>query len=194
MMNSIKTRISILAAALLAGLATLGSASTAQASPAYPPFLQAALEKQLRVTLCIPQCSACHLTNLGGPGMLNSFGANLEKPVSMGGGGLLPGGTEATVETAVTAYFTASPTADSDHDGVSDADEIKAFNSPAVAGERGQSQFCPDIKYGCAGGRIASAPARDDKPALFAAGLVVVGLSAAMRRRARRPHRTGRTR
>ena len=186
MMNSIKTRISILAAALLSGLAVVGSAGTAQASPAYPPFLQAALEKQLGVTLCIPQCSACHLTNAGGPGMLNVFGANLEKPKTMGGGGLLPGGTEAGVEDAITAYFTASPTNDSDNDGTDDADEIKKGDSPAIAAPRGAGEFCPDIKYGCAGGRIASAPARDDKPAFFAAALVVVGLSAAMRRRRRR--------
>ncbi|MEO7036147.1 MAG: hypothetical protein ABI548_19565 [Polyangiaceae bacterium] len=186
MMNPIKTRISILAAALLCGLATLGLARSAEASPTYPPFLQAALEKQLMVPLCIPQCTACHLTNLGGFGNLNSFGTNLHKTIAMGGGNLQALGSEADVGAAVTAYFTAAPMGDSDGDGTSDADEIKKGDSPSVAGVRGQAQFCPDIKYGCAGGRIASAPARDDKPALFAAGLVVVGLSAAMRRRRRR--------
>jgi hypothetical protein len=188
MMNPIKTRISI---ALLSGLAILAATGAAQASPTYPPFLQSALEKQLGITLCIPQCTACHLTNLGGFGTLNSFGANLHKPTAMGGGNLQALGSEADVEAAVTAYFTSSPMGDSDNDKISDADEIKNHDSPSVAGDRGQSQFCPDIKYGCAGGRIAAAPAGNDKPALFAAGLVVVGLSAAMRRRRRRAQRVG---
>ncbi|MEP7050420.1 MAG: hypothetical protein ABJB12_08715 [Pseudomonadota bacterium] len=184
-MNPIKTRISILGAALLAGLAVLSAPSSAEASQNYPPFLQTALEKQLQVALCVPQCTACHLTNLGGFGTLNAFGLNLKSV-----GGLTAGSKDSgVVATAVTKYFTAQPAGDSDHDGTSDADEIKLGDSPAVAGERGQSLFCPDIKYGCGGGRIAAAPARNDQPALFAAGLVAVGLSAAMRRRQRRPQR-----
>ncbi len=189
MMNPTKTRISVFAAALLTGLSIISAAGTAQASPTYPPFLQAALEKQLAITVCVPQCTACHLTNLGGFGTLNVFGANLHKPTASGGGGLQALGSQSDVEAAVTAYFTANPTGDSDKDMIIDSDEIKGGDSPAIAGERGQDQFCPDIKYGCAGGRIAAAPARNDKPALFAAGLVVIGLGAAMRRRARRPQR-----
>lgn len=184
-MNPIKTRLSIFSAALLAGLSVLGTPGTAQASSNYPPFLQTALEKQLGVPLCVPQCTACHLTNLGGFGTLNSFGLNLRNV-----GGLIPQSKDpAVIAAAVTKYFTAQPNGDSDHDGISDADEIKGGDSPAIAGVRGQDLFCPDIRYGCAGGRIAAAPARNDKPALFASALVAACLGAALRRRAGRRRR-----
>jgi hypothetical protein len=183
-MNPIKTRVSIFAAALLAGLSVLGAPSAAYASSTYPPLLQVALEGQLGVKLCVPQCSACHLTNEGGPGMLNAFGSNLETV-----GHLSVRQSQAQVTQAVQLYFMTSPNGDSDHDNTSDADEIKQGDSPAIAGDRGQDLFCPDIKYGCAGGRIAAAPARNDRPALFASALVAICLGAAMRRRARRPHR-----
>lgn len=190
MMNPIKTRISIFAAALLAGVSILAVPSNAHAEPGYPPFLQAALEKQPQlagVKICIPQCTACHNTSEGGINNLNPFGTNLYTAADKGGGGLKIGSMEAGVQAAVTTYLMTNP--DSDKDGVSDIDEIKQGDAPGVAGPRGQSQFCPDIKYGCAGGRIAAAPARNDKPAFFAAALVAVGLSAAMRRRGRRAPR-----
>ncbi len=183
MMNPIKSRrVSILAAALFGGSVLLASAGSAQASPTFPPALKAALDTQFPTAapFCVPQCIACHLTNLGGTGTLNVFGKNLETI-----GRLFPG-DPANVGPAITKYFMTNPDKDSDGDGVSDAMELEAGDSAAIALPRGQNLLCPDVKYGCAGGRIAAAPSRNDQPALFAAGLVVVGLSAAMRRRRRR--------
>lgn len=73
---------------------------------------------------------------------------------------------------------------DSDHDGIHDIEELVVGDSPSVAGDAGKSQFCPDIKYGC-GARIAAAPpAPVDRLGLFSAGLAVLGLAVARRRRA----------
>jgi hypothetical protein len=183
-----KARLSTLGAAVLCALASFGTAHTAHASPTFPPALQSALEQQFKQSFCVPQCSACHLTNSGGPGMMNVFGANLEKY-----GGLGPV-LVANVAPAIQKYFTATPPAgvpqvngefDSDGDGVSDKDEILAGDSPSIALPNGEGAFCPDIKYGCAGGRIAKVPPPVDRISLFAAGLVVAGF-AAIRRRSRR--------
>ena len=211
MTHSTKTRIRTLGAALIVSLAALGVSRSAKASSNYPPALAAALNAQFQKCspdpadptgakmickspgICVPLCTACHNTTAGGPGDLNVWGENL---LMYGGLGQM---NVSNVGPAIQKYFATTPPAgakqtadhqwDADGDGISDATEILGFDSPSLPNPRGQAQFCPDIKYGCAGGRIASAPARDDKPALFAAGLVVVSLSAAMRRRRRRAQR-----
>jgi hypothetical protein len=184
MMHSSKTRVSIFSAAVLVGLASL-FARTAGAAPDYPPRLQAALETLFGKSLCVPQCTACHLTNLGGPGMLNVFGQNLETY------GLLRGiPDDPNFEKEIAAYFDAvaagKTNGDSDGDGTSDKDEILAGDSPAIALPRGKSLFCPDIEYGCAGSRIASAPPPVGHIGVWSAGLAVVGFAAIRRRRRQR--------
>jgi hypothetical protein len=186
-----KARGSSLVSALLLGLVTVGLARTAEASPSYPGLLSTALSQTLGQKFCVPLCTACHLTTIGGPGMMNSFGANLEKA------GLLPAiikGGDATVLSSVQTWLGPTPPAgapknalgqvDSDDDSIGDKTELLAGDSPSLPNPRGQGQFCPDIKYGCAGGRIAAAPPPVDGVGLFSAGLVVVGF-AAMRRRHR---------
>ncbi|MEO8900138.1 MAG: hypothetical protein ABI488_00975 [Polyangiaceae bacterium] len=208
MTHSTKTRIRTLGAALIVGLAAFGVSRSAKASSNYPPALAAALNAQFQTCspdptdptgvkmickspgICVPLCTACHNTTAGGPGDLNVWGQNLMTY------GTLGQKNAANVGPAIKKYFATTPPADqkqtadhqwdADGDGISDEMEILGTDSPSLPNPRGQNQFCPDIKYGCAGGRIASAPARDDKPAFFAAALVVVGLSAAMRRRRRR--------
>ena len=193
MMHSSKTRASVLGAALLVGLATLGSARTAQASLTYPSSLQKALNAHYKRTdFCVPLCTACHNTTKGGPGDLNVFGTNLWT-----GGPLLKNYDDAKVAAAVESYFMKTPPAnkpqvngkwDSDADGVSDEDELAGFDSPSLPGAIGVDQFCPDIRYGC-GARIAAAPPPLDRLGLFSAGLVVLGLAAA--RRLKRTARAG---
>ncbi len=140
----------------------------------------------------MPLCTACHLTTAGGPGNINPFGYNLEKYAGL----VLTQGQ--TVAPAIQKWFATPPPAgaplnamgevDSDGDGIGDATELKDGDSPSVPGPRGVGQFCTDLKYGCAGGRIAAAPPPVDSLGLFSAGLVVVGF-AAMRRRRRRAKR-----
>ncbi|HEY5373542.1 MAG TPA: hypothetical protein VIK01_07630 [Polyangiaceae bacterium] len=182
MKHLIKAKISVFGTALLLGFASLGFARTAAASPDYPSKLQAWMEKKFSKTVCAPQCSACHLTNLGGLGMLNVFGANLKKY-----GNLIGIPNDANFSSEVDAYFAAvaagTANGDSDGDGVPDLTELAQGDSPAVALPLGKSLLCPDIEYGCAGGRIAAAPPPVDCVALFSGGLVVVGFAAMRRRR-----------
>jgi len=195
MMHPSKTRASVVSAALLVGLATLGSARAAQASSAFPASMQKALNTHFsRQDFCVPLCTACHNTTKGGPGDLNVFGKNLWI------NGPLPKGNEnadAKVATAIDAYFKKVPPAtapqvngkwDSDGDKRSDEDELAVFDSPSLAYPSGEKEFCPDIAYGC-GARIAAAPPPVDRLGLFSAGLLVLGLAAV--RRLKRTPRAG---
>ena len=177
-----KNRSSVLGAALLVGLAMLAGTRGAQASSSFPPKLQQGLETEFPgQAFCVPQCTACHTTNVGGFGTLNSFGLNLRNF-----GGLAP--VAGNPVTSLHAYFEAvasgKTNGDSDGDGISDEAELKALSSPAVAGTRGEGQLCPDIRYGC-GARMASAPPPVDRLGLLSAGFALLGLTA-LRRRSRR--------
>ena len=175
---------------LMVALATFALARPVEAEPTFPPRLQAGLEAYFHQSFCVPQCIVCHQTNAGG-GPTTAFGTNLLLH------GLRADPTDPVVD-KVKAYFDAvaaakatggMPNGDSDGDGVSDEDELKAGDLPGVAGPAGDNLLCADIKYGCAGGRIAPAPPRIDSVGVFSAGLVVVGF-AAMRRRRRLAKRT----
>jgi hypothetical protein len=157
------------------GIASLGVARTAQASSDYPPLLAAAIAKKYPTAVkCVPLCTACHLTTVGGPGMVNQFGLSLETY------GLLRQ-SPATVEPAFDALAVADP--DSDGDGTHDIEEIVAGNSPSIAYPAGEGEFCPDIKYGC-GAHIAAAPPPPvDRLGLFSTGLAVLGFVTVRRRR-----------
>jgi hypothetical protein len=132
------------------------------------------------------------VTTAGGPGNVNLFGLGLELTAG------LRKQNDGTVAPAIAAYLGATPPVgatlnaqgqvDSDKDGISDIEELKNGDSPSVPGVRGIGQFCTDLKYGCAGGRIAPAPPPADTLGLLSAGLVVVGF-AAMRRRRRNAKR-----
>ncbi len=209
MMPASKIRASrfSLAAALLVGVATLGSVRTASASSSFPSALQKALTKQFPdVAFCVPTCEACHLTTVGGPGDLNVFGTNLEHQPTFPN--LLLGNTgdvDKKVDDAVTRYFAATPAAglptapanfptgtrpsyDSDADGISDYEELRVLDSPSVALPRGVHEFCPEdaATYGCFA-RVAAAPPPADRLGLFSAGFVVLGL--AVLRRSKRLRR-----
>jgi hypothetical protein len=176
MMHTTKTPGSVFRAALLLGLgfASLGVTRTAQASSDYPAALAAAIAEQYPDAVkCVPLCTACHLTTVGGPGMMNKFGMSLESI-----GGLLPGNA-ALVAPAFKRLAMVDP--DSDGDGTHDIEEITAGDSPSLAFPDGQGQFCSDIKYGC-GAHIAAAPPVD-RMGLLSAGLVVLGLALSRRRR-----------
>jgi len=190
-MHPYKTPVSAFAA-LLVSLAVVGSTRPAQASSSFPLKLQASLQAQFNQSFCVPQCTACHETSTGGFGTLNKFGLNLKAygmltPVVYNDNAL-----KTYFEAVAAAKGTgAMPNGDSDGDGVSDADELKAGDSPAIAGPRGQSLLCPDLAYGC-GARIAAAPPPPvDRTALLFAGLAgLFGLTLFRRRaRARRPAR-----
>jgi hypothetical protein len=172
---------SALRTAVVLGLsvASLCLTRPALASPDYPAALAAAIaERYPQAVKCVPLCNACHLTTQGGPGNIigNKFGENLENKF-----GLLKGNA-ALVKGAFDKLADADP--DSDGDSIHDVEEIIAGNSPSLPYPQGQDQFCPDINYGC-GARIAPAPPPPVAGlALFSAGLGVLGVIVARRRRA----------
>jgi hypothetical protein len=184
MTHHIRAKVSVLSVALLVALASFGVARHAQAAPDYPPRLQSWLEGKFNKPFCVPQCTVCHLNNLGGFGTLNVFGANLKKY-----GGLLGIPNDPNFASDIDKYFAAvaagMANGDSDGNGVPDLTELDNLMSPA-----GPGQICPDIEYGCAGGRIASSPPPTDRFGLLSAGLVLAGF-AVMRRRQRRTKRAG---
>lgn len=158
----------IVFASALLSLVSMGYARPARAETTFPPALQKALEKRFPGTAyCVPSCLACHTVLTGGATNLNSFGLNMLK------NGLA--GDPARVEPALNKLLDAK--LDSDGDGTSDEDELKALSAPGGPGD-----FCPDITYGC-GARIAPAQPPVDKVGLFSAGLVVLGLAFLRRRR-----------
>lgn len=205
-----------LGVALLVGLSTFGVAQSANASSKFPAAMQKALTNIFPgVPFCVPLCTACHLTTAGGPGNMNVFGDNLEHQPMFPN--LMPGTTDAKLEQALRVYFAATPAAglptaitnfpapdpgmptipagsrpsyDSDRDGISDYDELRALDSPSEPLPRGVGEFCPadTTMYGCFA-RVAAAPPPTDRLGLFSAGLVVLGLAAA--RRLKRTPRVG---
>jgi hypothetical protein len=182
MMYLIKTRLSLFGVAALLGLAAFGVVRPVEAQPTFPPKLQAALEDYFHQSFCVPQCIVCHKSNAGGDGT-TAFANGLLSALIAANEPIFGGNPKDSPAAAVRLYFDANPNVDSDGDGVSDADELKAGDLPGVAGPAGQNLLCADIKYGCAGGRIAPAPPRIDSIGVFSAGLVVVGFAAMRRRR-----------
>ena len=115
----------VLAVSVLAG-------GLAHGSPTYPAEIRAHLS--LSYT---PPCTLCHQTESGGFGTVTTpFGK------SMMARGLVAQNL-ASLDTALDAL--AAEHTDSDHDGVSDIDELKAGTDPNVAG--GGSVTPPT--YGC---------------------------------------------
>ena len=169
MTHASKAHVSSFAIAALVGLALCGTASVAQAKPTYPPIFQESLSKTLGIPICVPQCTACHQTSLGGLKTLNVFGKNLQDKAGLTA-------SQISIDSAVMTYFALTPDVDSDGDGVSDRQELVDGSSPSIPGERGQGLFCPDIKYGC-GASVAPARPPVDRLGLFGAALAVLGLA-----------------
>ncbi|HVO29429.1 MAG TPA: thrombospondin type 3 repeat-containing protein [bacterium] len=128
-----------IAAASLVALAALCAPLAAQATPNFPPEIQAhlALGNQ-------PPCSLCHLNGVTGLGTVTTpFG------VSMRAAGL--------VQNDITSLDTALDTlqannTDSDGDGTSDIQELKNGTDPNTANGSGPSTLTP--VYGCGGGDL----------------------------------------
>ena len=166
-----KTPGSVFRVALLiaCGVASVGYARPARADQSFPAALAAAAPMP-----CVPQCTVCHRDNLGGARTLIPFGLTMQSV-----GGLVGAGNPALVAPALKKV--ADAMTDTDGDGISDIDELKVGDSPSIKGAAGQGEVCAGAKYGC-GAHIA-APPPVDRFSLFSAGLVVLGLAAARRRR-----------
>lgn len=159
-------------AKLLSSLAISSSAlfvsNSALASDVFPGAVRDTLEMP-----CLPSCLLCHTVNPGMSGLT-------DQPFTLamtGNAGLPNPGETAWVERGLAALGAT----DSDEDGMSDLDELKAGRDPNV---KGAGDICaPDVHYGCGAASVAT-PASGGWSG--AAWFVLGGLVLAAGARARR--------
>lgn len=151
------------AAAVVAALCMLTFSKEAAASPQFPDTIA----QTLSIASGPPPCTICHNTLSGGLGTVTKpFGQYMQSR------GLVAGNVDA-LQTALQAMI--AERHDTDGDGVTDEDALKAGKDPNPA----SNSSVPDVGYGC--GRVAShAPATG-------AVWVLAGAVALLARRRRRP-------
>lgn len=174
-----RTHARLLVAAVF-GAATLLGPAVASASDSYPEVIQEQFDMN-----CAPQCVLCHDSNEGGFGTVNRpFGVALRSGLDV------PAGSEDCLRKALDALESGAtgdacsgdltdgtaPT-DSDGDGTSDVEELRASVDPNAAGS---DDLCI-IKYGC-GARIEP-KGRTDAWAAVAAVLAAAALGFGVRHR-----------
>jgi MYXO-CTERM domain-containing protein len=148
-------------------VASLLATSSAIASPDFPDVIAQTLG-----TSNVPPCTICHANLSGGAGtVVKPFGQYMQQR------GLAAGNTDA-LKKALQAMI--GEKHDTDGDGTTDEDAIKAGKDPNGA----SSSSVEPIAYGC-GGRIApTAPASGGTPTAF--GAAALGLALVFARRVRR--------
>lgn len=135
----------------------------ALASPSFPAVVQ-----EVTNAPAVPACTLCHTSPSGGSGTANTPFAKYLKTR-----GLRPGDTD-SLRGALQAMI--GERHDTDGDGTTDADELKAGGDP-----NGDVDTSVDpIGYGCGGARIASRPVSADAT-WIALLLVALGLRALVR-------------
>ena len=151
--------------ALMLGAALLVVTPQASASSSYPGEIQSALNMD-----CAPPCTVCHRYQNGGTGTAQKPFAQAMIDV-----GDLVGQDAALVKPALDKLAAAGT--DSDGDGTSDVDELRAGTDPNIAGD---SPICGPT-YGC-GAHVAREQSVDPS-ALLLAAITALGLVALGRRR-----------
>jgi hypothetical protein len=164
------------------------AASAAQANPAFPMELQAAVPMP-----CQPACTLCHNTIQGGPGNLRPSGIVktwTDPTVVMGAP--LDGNNMNSLGPVVMEIKALNPPLDTDKDGVPDIMELQMGEDPnqadglALCAVGGGSTTAGPV-YGCA--RVAPNGKVDDLGAVASAFVALLGVSAVRRRASRRRSR-----
>jgi hypothetical protein len=149
--------MALVGSVLVASLWTSGAA----ASQEYP----SALEESLNMP-CVPQCTVCHATELGGAGTsIQPFATSVKQAGALG----------ANVDSLLTALATLQAAGkDTDGDMNPDIDELAAGEDP---NEAGAARICGPV-YGCGAHVSRTPPSRNGAAWAFAgcaAALVAFG-------------------
>jgi hypothetical protein len=170
-------RISMPARLALAALAALVSASwctSALATPEYPTVLDGVLSIGAATPVRCPnpqsRCLICHTTARGGEGTAEQAFA-----LQLGDLGLNRGNDSNTLRNALNQL---SETADSDGDGTPDKAELRACGNPSG------DALGAGPEYGCDGAQLVPVAGQPPGWALLAAGVAVLLVRGARRRRA----------
>lgn len=140
-------------------------ASSASARPEYPGYVQEAVGMQ-----CVPSCTLCHTDPAGGADKLNTQYANFYGA--------------ALQHDSPTYDASVALAGDTDGDGKSDFDELKAGENPT---QSGSAPVCNPIEYGCGVRAAPLQPESDFAPKAWLVGtLALAGIARLqLRRRSR---------
>lgn len=146
--------------------AILTLAAPARASEPFPAYIAEKYEMP-----CVPACTLCHLTNLGGATSFRvpGLGYTLLEVVQDTGATI-----EAGVPESLDPNFAAMAAmgTDTDKDGTPDLDELKAGTDPAGS----STAVCDVPKYGCGASVAHTPPTRFGALALAASVMLALGL------------------
>ena len=176
-------------------LAVLGAVSTASAHPTSPGVIQDQLGAP-----CAPQCSLCHVSAQGGDALrgegpvgyvgphqgYGQFITNLlyqQKPYAIDADLELKTKLKGLEKLPCNAGDADTGICDSDGDGTSDIDELKAGDDPDEKGH-GNGAICP--KYGCGASSIATLPRNTHDSSRAGAVMAALGVALIFARRFRR--------
>jgi hypothetical protein len=150
------------AAALAAGV-TLTVPATA--SEPFPAYIAAKYEMP-----CVPACTLCHLTNLGGATNIKSPGFGLTLLTVDAMNHMLEAGVPETMDWALASMEAMG--SDTDMDGSPDITELRLGTDPNGS----STPLCDVPKYGCGASVANTAPTRFGALALAASVMLVLGL------------------
>lgn len=155
--------------------ATLFIVEPAEANPEYPMLLSQNVPMP-----CVPQCTLCHATLIGGPGNELSYGiVTTWKNPEITMGSVIDGSAETLVPTLM-AIRALNPPLDSDKDGIPDLTELMNGDNPDIAGT---ASLCGNAGpvYGCA--RVEPKGHVDNAAAVSSAVVLLMGIGVLRRRR-----------
>jgi hypothetical protein len=169
-MRSVARQLGLSCLVVVAGVFSAGGA---RANRDFPMLLQQNVPMP-----CLPPCTLCHQTLAGGPGNIRPMSMGTTWPMYG-----LDGSQASSLVPTLNNVRAAMPPQDTDHDTVSDVDELAMGRDPDVADPNAfVCGAATGPEYGCV--RVARQGPIDNVGALAGAFVALIGLSAVRRRTA----------